>query len=135
MTDPTLFLHLFLGTALYEFRRCAWTLPWGSGGGLYAFIDWRAQAILYIGETSRFSSRMPGHEVWPAARGLGATDVYAMSFAGHRRERRALERALIHEYQPPCNTQHLTVIGKKTRERLAFDPFDSFDAWMRQIEV
>jgi hypothetical protein len=136
MLEPTLFLHLYLGAALYEFRRCAWGLSWShERGGLYAFIDWPDQKVLYIGETQRFSSRMPGHDVWPQAQQRGATDVYAMTFGGNRRERRSLEQALIHEYQPPCNTQHVIVPVKKSKERLAFDPFDSFDAWARQIEV
>ena len=130
---PTLFLHLQLDAAVYEFRRCFRALPWNPVAGLYAFVAWPAR-LLYIGETGSFAARLPGHEVWPEARRLGAREIYAMPFAGTLSERRVLERALIGAYTPDCNTQHRAA-GRDEREDpgLWFDPFDSFDAFVRQV--
>lgn len=132
MSQPTPFLHVELGAATYEFRRCARDLRWTGNGGIYLFVDWAAQAIRYVGETGNFASRMPGHEVWPEAARRGADEIYALTFHGTRRERRVLERALIGAYRPPCNTQHLE--AEETEAplgRLGFDPLDSFDAFTR----
>ena len=130
---PTAFLHLALGLATYEFRRCYPELPWNPVGGLYAFVRWPGWAILYIGETGSFASRLPGHEVWPAARRAGAREIYAMPFAGAADERRRLERALIGAYRPLLNTQHRAAADDTRGETLWFDPFDSFDAFVRQV--
>src|SRR5688572_1343888 len=128
------FLHLALGDATYEFRRCAWGLRWARTGGLYLFLNAADGTVIYIGETARFSSRLPNHEIWPLAQHRGATDVYAMSFGGSRRERRALERALIAAYKPACNTHHCDAPIDGV-SGVGFDPFDSFDAVVRQLEV
>ena len=110
---PSEFLHLQLGAATYEFRRCYRALPWNSVAGLYCFVAWPGYRLLYIGETGCFASRLPAHEVWPLARQQGATEIYAMPFAGTSVERRRVERALIGAYAPPCNTPvsytHLTL--------------------------
>ncbi len=130
---PTLFLHLELGLATYEFRRCFPGLPWNAVAGLYAFVAWPAK-LLYLGETTNFAARLPGHEMWPQARRLGARHVYAMPFSGTSGERRALERALIGAYTPECNTQHRAAgLAEREAPGLWFDPFDSFDAFVRQV--
>lgn len=130
---PTLFLHLQLDDAVYEFRRCFAGLKWNAVGGIYAFVAWPGR-VLYIGETASFAARLPGHEVWPEARRLGAREIYAMPFAGTHTERRVLERALIGAFTPECNTHHRGA-GLEEREDagLWFDPFDSFDAFVRQV--
>lgn len=128
---PTAFLHLQLGLATYEFRRCYRGLPWNPVAGLYAFVKWPSPTLLYIGETGSFVARLPGHEVWPLARRHGAREIYAMPFAGTARERRTLERALIGAYAPPLNTQHVT--AQREAPGLWFDPFDSFDAFVRHV--
>lgn len=134
MSRPSDFLHLQLGTATYEFRRCYPELPWNAVAGLYAFLRWRPRAVVYIGETASFAARLPGHEIWPAARRLGAREIYAMPFAGTEQERRRLERALIGAYVPQLNTLHRRA-GEDTHKpgTLWFDPFDSFDAFVRQM--
>jgi len=130
---PTLFLHLELGPATYEFRRCLPGLRWNAVAGLYAFAAWPAR-VLYIGETTSFALRLPGHEIWPEARRLGARHIYAMPFSGTASERRALERALIGAYAPACNTQHRAAgLAEREEPGLWFDPFDSFDAFVRQV--
>jgi hypothetical protein len=130
---PTLFLHLQLGDATYEFRRCFAGLPWNAVGGIYAFVAWPSR-VLYIGETGSFASRLPGHEVWPEARKRGAREIYAMPFNGTSSERRVLERALIGAYTPACNTHHRAAGLEEGDDRgLWFDPFDSFDAFVRQV--
>jgi hypothetical protein len=130
---PTDFLHLQLGPATYEFRRCYRGLPWNPVGGLYAFVGWPGYALIYIGETGSFATRLPGHEVWPLARRHGAREIYAMPFAGTAAERRTLERVLIGAYAPPLNTQHRAAGAMPDEPGLWFDPFDSFDAFMRQV--
>jgi len=130
---PTLFLHLQLGVATYEFRRCFAGLKWNPVAGLYAFVAWPGR-VLYIGETTSFAARLPGHEVWPEARTLGAREIYAMPFSGTSSERRALERALIGAYTPECNTHHRAAgLEERDDPGLWFDPFDSFDAFVRQV--
>jgi hypothetical protein len=130
---PTLFLHLHLDHAVYEFRRCFPGLPWNAVPGIYAFVA-RPARVLYIGETTSFASRLPGHEVWLEARRRGARDVYAMPFAGTHSERRTLERALIGAYMPDCNTHHRAAgLAERDDAGLWFDPFDSFDAFTRQV--
>lgn len=130
---PTDFLHLQLGLATYEFRRCYPELPWNPVAGLYAFVAWPRYAVVYIGETGSFAARLPGHEVWPLARRRGAREIYAMPFAGTTSERRTLERALIGAFTPPLNTQHRLAADAPDTPGLWFDPFDSFDAFVRQV--
>src|SRR4051812_30951523 len=67
MSDPSLYLHVELGAAVYEFRQCSWKTHWQARAGVYLFICWPEQRVVYVGQTSNFASRMPGHEVWPAA--------------------------------------------------------------------
>ena len=55
MPEPSFFLHLELGPALYELRRCSWNMPWQHAAGVYAFVRWPEPAILYIGETANFA--------------------------------------------------------------------------------
>lgn len=131
---PTDFLHLQLGSATWEFRRCHRELPWNPVAGLYVFVRWPGCALVYLGETASFAARLPGHEVWPLARRHGAREVYAMAFAGTTGERRRLERALIGAYTPPLNTRHLDAADDvRPAHMLWFDPFDSFDAFVRQV--
>lgn len=130
---PTDYLHLQLGTAIYEFRRCYRGLSWNPLAGLYTFVAWPGYALLYIGETGSFAARLPGHEVWPLARRQGAREIYAMPFVGTASERRTLERALIGAYMPPLNTQHRLAGQAADTPGLWFDPFDSFDALVRQM--
>ena len=133
-SGPTTYLHLYLADAVYEFRRCHRGLPWNAVPGLYAFVKCPGYKLLYIGETASFASRLPGHEVWPVACKRGATEVYAMPFNGTDSERRILERALIGAYTPPCNTHHVAASDEAAIDRgLWFDPFDSFDAFVRQL--
>lgn len=71
--------------------------------------------------------------MWPLARRRGAREIYAMPFAGTAAERRTLERALIGAFAPPLNTQHRTAAETPGEPGLWFDPFDSFDAFVRQV--
>ena len=70
--------------------------------GVYIFaapVDklWRA---LYVGETTSFADRIPGHERWPQAQRMGATHVHVRAEPFRRRE---IEEELIRAHTPPLN--------------------------------
>lgn len=57
-----------------------------------------------------------------------------MPFSGTDSERRTLERALIGAYTPECSTLHRRAgLEERDDPGLWFDPFDSFDAFTRQV--
>lgn len=82
-------------------------VSWRSVGGIYIMasrIDaytWRAH---YVGQTNDFSTRLLGHERWPAARRAGATHVHAMVVSSEI-ERLMIEHELIGALQPALNQQ------------------------------
>lgn len=87
-----------------------YTTLWNDVGGVYIFGGFDPQNgwwPLYVGETGSFRSRMPCHERWAEAVGLGATHVLAMTVPAVTRA--MVERELISEYQPPLNVQHRSV--------------------------
>ncbi|MXZ12772.1 MAG: hypothetical protein F4Y78_01985 [Candidatus Dadabacteria bacterium] len=74
-------------------------------GGVYIFSGQDRQGIwraLYIGETWRFSDRLPGHEKWPSAVALGATHIHLKVFYTEAM-RKSVEKELIDYYKPPLN--------------------------------
>jgi hypothetical protein len=92
---------------------------WADIGGNYAFayvaggiVGPGRWVILYIGETESFLNRMPSHEVWAEAVGLGATHVLAHTNVDAL-ARKSEERDVIACYQPrlnptaSLNTQHV----------------------------
>lgn len=92
----------------YAFQLCDGSNPWAKCAGLYSFIEVPGYIVRRIGETNSFFLRMPDHEDWERAQRFGATHIYAMRFPGAESERKALEKALIAEYNPVCNVQHRT---------------------------
>lgn len=86
---------------------------WAEVGGNYAFayvaggiVGPGRWVLLYIGETESFRNRMPSHEVWAEAVGLGATHVLAHTNIDAL-ARKSEERDVIACYQPCLNTQHV----------------------------
>lgn len=81
---------------------------WNPTGGVYVFArlvtglkgvpEWD---VLYVGQTSSFQSRIPNHEVLPAALHTGATHVLALSL--EKAPRVALEKRLIEYLHPQLN--------------------------------
>lgn len=90
----------------YHFYICDFYGPWKDDGGVYIFSGfdqrngWEA---LYVGKTGSFRNRIPCHERWVEAAGLGATNVLAMLAPADLQAR--VEQALIEEFQPPLNVQ------------------------------
>ena len=92
-----------------EFTVHQLTDDWRAVPGLYVFAGlvkdsqgtllWRA---LYVGRTQDFSTRIPTHEKWSAAKRLGATHVHAR-VEPNSYLRVQLEADLIEYYQPPLN--------------------------------
>lgn len=86
---------------------------WYNIGGIYIFAGvaehtlkgptWRAY---YIGETQDFSERIPGHEQWDEACQPGATHVHSMTVSDSHL-RRAVEKFLVQEFDPPLNREYL----------------------------
>lgn len=62
----------------------------------------------YIGQTGSLRDRMDGHEKEACARRHGATHIHVHVNSSAEDARRAQERDLIEQWQPPCNKQ-LTV--------------------------
>lgn len=84
------------------------TALWSDVAGLYIFAGhnltrdaWLAK---YIGQTSSFANRLPGHEQWLPAVGLGATHVH-LRVEPVAATRLRIERELITYYRPPLNQQ------------------------------
>lgn len=81
---------------------------WENVGGLYIFAGLNrtrdAWLAYYVGQTSSFAQRLPGHEKWPAAARLGATHVHAR-VERLQANRLRIERELIDYYDPPLNRQ------------------------------
>lgn len=80
---------------------------WAKIGGVYIFAgandqnQWRA---LYVGQTSSFADRIPGHNQWSKARLLGATHVHAR-VVPDRSDRLTLEKRLRKAFRPPLNDE------------------------------
>lgn len=80
-------------------------IKWHDLAGVYvmahriALGSWRA---VYIGSTTSFAFRLPGHEKWRDAARLGATHIHARveKFAPQREH---CERELIRQFRPPLN--------------------------------
>lgn len=91
---------------IYRFEVHDFADQWKDVGGIYIFSgpDRQGQCWepLYVGETGSFRDRIPCHERWLEAVGLGATHVHAM-VAPLAEMRAAVERELIAGYQPPLN--------------------------------
>ena len=80
--------------------------------GNYMFLKPTAQGWVpvYAGIADDLSSRLPNHEMAPAAYAAGATQVVAHLNPDHS-ARKAEERDLIGYWNPTCNTQHRTALG------------------------
>ena len=91
----------------YTFNIHQYNANWSDLPGIYIFAkttprsQWQA---LYVGQASRFSERIPGHELWDKAQSLGATHVHAMAVP-QADMRDKIERELIQMYQPILNIQ------------------------------
>ena len=91
----------------YEFTVYVPDTTWNDVAGVYIFCGVNAQnqwVALYIGQADSFRDRLSSHEQWDTARRQGATHIHALMVA-QSAERDAIERALIHAYQPRLNTQ------------------------------
>jgi hypothetical protein len=81
-------------------------VTWGDVGGVYIFAGHNPQnqwQAYYVGQTESFQRRLPGHERWKEAARMGATDIHAR-VVQQALSRDAIERELIHAFQPPLNT-------------------------------
>ncbi len=97
----------------YRFSVVDPSAGWRAVPGLYAFCLPRREIFgpivpIYVGETSSFPTRMPGHPEWEAAKRLGATVMLAMEFRGTEWQRKEAECDLIRAYRPKLNVQHNT---------------------------
>ena len=85
---------------------------WKDEGGVYVFAGlgtndsgqsvWYAY---YAGQTKSLAERLPNHERWDEAAGLGATHAHAV-VVPDAQVRDVMERYLIENYHPTLNTQH-----------------------------
>ena len=76
--------------------------------GNYIFAKKEASgnwAAVYIGETDDFKKRMSNHEKRPCAIRNGATHNHAHTSSAGEKVRRAEEKDLIDNYDPPCNKE------------------------------
>lgn len=100
-----------------SYQTCAFDAVWRDIPGCYAFVAMQARMsgpdaglprVLYIGETASFRLQMQEDRetVWASALRFGATHVLARVIASEP-ARRAEERDLIRQYQPPLNIQHV----------------------------
>ncbi|MDE0260278.1 MAG: hypothetical protein OXR82_18070 [Gammaproteobacteria bacterium] len=92
----------------YEFGVYDSGTSWRDIGGLYIFTgktDGKTWEALYIGQTSSFKDRLPGHPKWSDAVLLGATHIHAKTVTNEK-TREKVEQELIEAYQPPLNDQH-----------------------------
>lgn len=81
------------------------------GGGNYAFLKELPNGNfvpLYFGIAQSLRQRLPNHEVWPAAKRLGATHVAGHTTPAGEKARLDEERDLIARWNPALNTQHRT---------------------------
>ena len=89
----------------YEFSPHPYESDWTDAGGMYIFAaqlgngDWNP---LFIGHSDSFENSIRGHEKWPWAQILGATQVLACAVAG-RSKRALLEVEMIARLKPPLN--------------------------------
>ena len=83
-------------------------IGWAAVAGVYIFVRVNAQGNyvpLYVGQTTSFAARLPGHERWAEAVRLGATQVHA-KVVQDANQRTRLEVALIRRFNPVLNKQH-----------------------------
>ena len=80
---------------------------WNAVAGLYifAYADSKSWYALYVGQTTDFSDRIPGHELWDNAVQLGATHIHALKVS-QAATRDKWEKMLIQNLQPSLNTQY-----------------------------
>ena len=91
----------------YSFNIYSMQTKWNDVGGVYIFSylsdpEKRLWTAVYIGRTSSFSNRLPGHEKWLAAKRNGATHVHARSVS-QETTRQEIEKELIQAFDPPLN--------------------------------
>ena len=95
----------------YEFTVYGYSsTTWSDVPGVYLFTQYLPQTatmratwyVWYVGETSSFASRLPGHERWPDAAAEGATHVHAAAVEPEE-TRVGLEKRLRELLDPPLN--------------------------------
>ena len=80
---------------------------WADVPGNYIFAKGAVpgqSASLYIGETSSFQTRIPGHEKWPCVRRYGVTHIHAHTNTNAQARLRE-EADLIAAGPSPCNNE------------------------------
>lgn len=99
---------MWLGSA-FEVHPPPSEVDWSEEPGLYLFVQPGTRggldAVLYVGETESFRTRLPDHERWQEASSLGAFQVHTRVVQDDL-ERYLLEAQLIETLQPPLNVQH-----------------------------
>jgi len=82
-------------------------VSWNDVPGVYIFTGLNQQGhwvALYVGMTSSFADRIPGHEKWGLAESLGATHIHARVIRAES-ARATLEKSLRIAYEPPLNLE------------------------------
>ena len=90
----------------YSYQVYNLNTDWNDAPGNYIFAKkvpagW---APIYIGETTSFKKRIPGHEKWPCVRRYGATHIHAHTNADAK-ARKDEEKDLLARFDPPCNKE------------------------------
>jgi excinuclease UvrABC nuclease subunit len=86
-------------------------------GGIYIFVKRRFlifPKILYIGKATNFRERLLGHEKWPRAFWMGATERH-LHYIDTDVERSYVEEDLIRRYNPPINKMMVISEGEVKR--------------------
>ena len=79
-------------------------LPVASGNYIFAKPgQGNLWVAIYAGETGNFGDRIPNHNELPCVRFNGGTHVLIHQHNGGPQARRAEERDIIENYDPPCN--------------------------------
>ena len=87
-------------------------------GGIYIFVKRRFlifPKILYIGKATNFRERLLGHEKWPRAFWMGATERH-LHYIDRDDERAYVEEDLIRRYNPPINKM-MVIADEKAKNK------------------
>lgn len=91
-------------------------------GGIYIFVKRRFlffPKILYIGKATNFRERLLGHEKWPKAFWMGATERH-LHYIDRDDERSYVEEDLIRRYNPPINKMMVITDEKGDKKKKAY---------------
>lgn len=61
-----------------------------------------SHSLLYIGETGELGVRIEDHEKWPCVKAEGCNCI-CVHFVNGKANRKAIEKAFLDKYDPPCN--------------------------------